>query len=183
MNDNEKLNGGDNNQGVADQMIDAVVDGAAALTKEAAKTTMKRVTRSAKKTAAGKAVVAVTKSAKKAQKAKSKKAAKKSKKAIDRKVGKKKPLRRRRRRRLKGGKRKTAKATKRKRPKGRNADTVPTERRSRGCAFPICRSYYPRVSSDTPSAEALTAVAAIVLFRVRAILSTPTFFLARPFNL
>jgi hypothetical protein len=44
-------------------------------------------------------------------------------------------------------------------------------------------AYLACVSRDTPSAEALTAVAATVRFKVRAILSTPTFFLARPFNL
>ena len=42
---------------------------------------------------------------------------------------------------------------------------------------------YPRVSSETPSAEALTAVAATVRFKVRAILSTPNFFFARPLSL
>jgi hypothetical protein len=48
---------------------------------------------------------------------------------------------------------------------------------------PLALRTYPRVSSDTPSAEALTAVAATVRFNVRAILSTPIFFLASPLSL
>jgi hypothetical protein len=41
----------------------------------------------------------------------------------------------------------------------------------------------PQVASETPKADAFTAVAATVRFNVRAILSTPSFFFARPLSL
>src|SRR3979409_80585 len=50
---------------LTDKIIDVVVDGAAALTKAAAKSAVKRVTTSAKKTKAGKAITTAAKKGKK----------------------------------------------------------------------------------------------------------------------
>jgi hypothetical protein len=74
--ESDKRPPGQDNQPFVDKVIDIVVDGAAALTKVAAKSVVRRVAKSAKKTKAGKAVVAV---AKKAKKAVPKKSVKKSK--------------------------------------------------------------------------------------------------------
>ena len=58
---------------LTDKIIDVVVDGAAALTKAAAKSAVKRVTTSAKKTKAGKAITTAAKKGKKPRRARARK--------------------------------------------------------------------------------------------------------------
>lgn len=74
---------------ITDQLVDVVVDGAAALTKDAAKTGVEKAKKAVKKTKVGKAVVSVAKKAKKAMPKKpAKKAAKKAVKKSSKKSAK-----------------------------------------------------------------------------------------------